>query len=339
MKINGIQFLLLVVTCASLLIQPALADHPSVGLTTGNAAPIITSSANTLKKNQWTISLQAELDDNNAISDARLIRNAEEREEQDVHSISTVEQYTLNLARGITDKLTLALQIPYVSRNNILEAEIEEGETEAEVIDLGTAEGFGDVRLFGAYQFFDDTAKNQSASVLFGIKIPTGQTNEEAPEEKLDAELQPGSGSWDPLFGLAYSKKWTALSLDSNINYQLVTEGTQDTDLGDFVGVNLALSHRLGSLNKSDHSLHDHSHLNWDLILEANSEWRDREDVDGETNVDSGGLLVFLSPGVRVTTNNGFSAAISAGIPVITDLNGLQSTPQFRVLANASIAF
>ena len=85
MKINGIQFLLLVVTCASLLIQPALADHPSVGLTTGNAAPIITSSANTLKKNQWTISLQAELDDNNAISDARLIRNAEEREEQDVH--------------------------------------------------------------------------------------------------------------------------------------------------------------------------------------------------------------------------------------------------------------
>lgn len=331
--------LIFLLFCLALLSSKTFADHPSVGLTTGKSAPILTSSANTLKKGQWTATLFTELDDNNAISDARLIRNAEEREEQDVHSISTVEQYSLNFAKGITDKFTLALQIPYITRNNILEAEIEEGETEAEVIDLGKSEGFGDARLFGSYQLLNDQEKRQSVAVLFGIKIPTGQTNEEAPEEKLDAELQPGSGSWDPLLGLAYSKSWAGLSFDSNINYQLVTEGTQDTDLGDFAGINLALSHRLGSLSEDDHSLHDHSHLNWDLILEANSEWRDREDVDGETNVDSGGLLVFLSPGVRVSTNNGFSAAISAGIPVVTDLNGLQSTPQFRVIGNASFAF
>ena len=316
------------------IISPTYADHPSVGLTTGAASPITTTSADTLEKGKWSLGFQVEYNDNNAISSSRLIANAEADEDSDVHSISTLTQYSLNIATGITDNFTLAAQIPYVKRTNIIEAHHDHGDTEIE--ELGDSEGIGDVRLFGQYRFMKNQSDRTSAAVLFGVKVPTGQTNEESPEEKLEAELQPGSGSWDPFIGLAFSKRWEKLSFDSNATYQLTNEGTQDTDLGDFVGLNAAVSYRVTT--EHQHNYADHIDFNWDLVLELNSEWREKEDNDGETNQDSGGLLSFLSPGVRVSTN-GFSATLSIGIPIIEDLNGLQSDPQYRVIANASLAF
>jgi len=314
----------------------ALADHPSVGLTTGSATPITTTGAGTLEKSQWSVGFQYEYIDNNSISDRRLIANAETDEHSDVHSISTVRQYSLNVATGITDNFTLAAQFPYIERTNIKEAHHDEVDGETEVEKLGNSEGIGDARLFGQYRFMQDGANQQSTAVILGIKIPTGNTNEKSSEEKYEAELQPGSGSWDPFVVLVNSKQFKNISFDTNATYQLVTEGTQDTDLGDFVGINAALSYRMNS----GHDHHDeHTHIQWDLILELNGEWREKEDIDGETNDDSGGLIVFASPGVRVSSNNGISAALALGVPVIKDLNGLQSKPQYRLIANASFAF
>ncbi len=325
--------------CISILLissKLVLADHPSVGLTTGSATPVTTTGAATLDKGQWSFSFQYEYVDNNSISDNRLIANAEANEDSDVHSISTVRQYSLNIATGITDNFTLAAQLPYIERTNIVEAHHDEDDGETEIEKLGDAEGIGDARLFGLYRFMKNEAKKHSTAAIFGIKIPTGNTNEKSPEEKYEAELQPGSGSWDPFVGIAYSKQLKNISFDTNATYQLVTEGTQDTDLGDFVGINAALSYR----RESNHGHHnEHMHLQWDLILELNGEWREKEDIDGKTNDDSGGLIVFASPGVRVSSNKGMSAALAIGVPVIEDLHGLQSKPQYRLIANASFAF
>ena len=44
-------------------------------------------------------------------------------------------------------------------------------------------------------------------AVLFGIKTPTGATNERDVSGVLfEAEFQPGSGSWDPMFGFAFTQ-------------------------------------------------------------------------------------------------------------------------------------
>ena len=314
---------------------PVIADHPSVGLSSGKATPITTTSAETLAKGQWSFGFNFEYNDNDTISDERLIANAEADEDSDVHSIGTLKQYSLYFATGLSDNLTLAGQLPYVKRSNIVEAHHDHGDTEIE--ELGSSEGIGDARIFGQYRFYSNDITRNSMAAIFGIKLPTGETNEESPEEKLEAELQPGSGSWDPFFGLAFSKQWDKWAFDTNATFQLVTEGTQDTDLGDFFGANAAISYRINTRHEHQNH-HDHLDMQWDLILELNSEWREKEDNDGETNDDSGGLLVFLSPGVRVSAN-GFSAALSIGIPIVEDLNGLQSEPEARVIAIASIAF
>ena len=47
------------------------------------------------------------------------------------------------------------------------------------------------------------------------------------------------------LFGLAYTKRFGQWSFDANVLYMLVTNGVQDTDLGDRFLYNAAISYRL----------------------------------------------------------------------------------------------
>ena len=78
------------------------------------------------------------------------------------------------------------------------------------------------------------------------MKAPTGATNRHTDTGELfDAEFQPGSGSWDGLFGLAATKRIGPWSFDANVLYVLATEGTQNTDLGDRFLYNAGVSYRL----------------------------------------------------------------------------------------------
>ena len=82
--------------------------------------------------------------------------------------------------------------------------------------------------------------------LLTGIKTPTGETGERDEQDELfEAEFQPGSGSWDPMLGLALSQAQGRWSVDGNVLYTMATEGTQHTDLGDRFHYNGAVTFRL----------------------------------------------------------------------------------------------
>jgi hypothetical protein len=193
----------------------------------------------------------------------------------------------------------------------------------------------GDTQVFGQYQFYGDTQSQTFISALFGIKLPTGDTDEKSREgERLEVELQPGTGSTDPFFGLAVTKDIGFWTLDTNILYTFATEGSQDTDLGDVFNYNAALSAPLHTLfdGSHDHASHSHDDNLIDkvsLVLEMNGEWRDRIEIDSETERNSGGNVVYLSPGVSLNTH-GWVASALAGWPIIDDLHGEQSDPEFR---------
>jgi hypothetical protein len=58
------------------------------------------------------------------------------------------------------------------------------------------------------------------------------------------AEFQPGSGSWDGLFGLAVSQRLTsAVSFHANVLAIANGTGAQNTNLGNHFLYNAALSH------------------------------------------------------------------------------------------------
>jgi len=343
--------------CLSLLSGYAWSDHPSLGLGSGMAGPINTLPAETLPQGQWVAGFRTEYLELDDVSDSKLARLGDEGKA--AHSTDYLLSPSLSVAWGVTENFMLAAQLPYVKRKGIRETahhhgdeeahEEEEHEEEAHeeghggedegVESLGNSEGIGDATLYGQYRFFNNEQNGLQAAVLVGIKTPTGDTHEKTRDgERFEAEHQPGSGSWDPLLGLSVSRPWEQLSLGASLLYSHATEGSQDTDLGDGLFYSVSLAHRLGT--GGSHAHHNHGpHGEWDVVLELNGEWRDKVDIDGADDNNTGGHVLFVAPGIRYGATGGWAAALSLGVPVINNLNGTQSEPDWRVIGNVGYAF
>ena len=318
--------------------QMTQADHASASFETGAAGAIMTTPGATLPIGKFVVGMSVqsiELDD---ISDEVL--EAAGTADEDVHSVDSLFSASANLAYGLTDDLTIGLTMPYVDRSNVREAHNDMGVGEAEL--AGDSNGVGDLTLFGQYRFHQ--SEKQDAAILVGIKTPTGETGVREIEGGLfEAEQQPGSGSWDPFLGLAYNHNWGDIGFSGNVLYTFVTEGTQDTDLGDIFNYNLALSYRT-TIPEGGHDHHDHAHkakvIDYiDMVVELNGDSRQRVNIGGESEEHSGGHSLYLSPGVRVGLGHSVSLFTSVGIPIVNDLNGIQSEPDYRVIGGMSITF
>jgi hypothetical protein len=75
-----------------------------------------------------------------------------------------------------------------------------------------------------------------------------------------------------------------------------------------------------------------------DLSLGLNGEWFGKVDTAGEINENTGGNVLFLTPGVKITIDH-WAGYINAGIPVARDLNGIQSDPDWRLTTGVSVQF
>jgi hypothetical protein len=321
--------------CAS---QPILADHASPSFETGAAGAIMTTPGATLSQGESVFGSSIQYLDLEEIPDVRLEELG--AADEDVHSVNSLLQFNVSLAYGITDDLTIGANLPYVERHDIREAHHDMGMGEVEL--AGDAKGLGDLTLFTQYRFLRNDA--QDIALLAGVKMPTGSTDERELEGGLfEIEQQPGSGSWDPFIGLAANHNIGRLGFSVNVLYTLVTEGDQQTDLGDLFNYNLAASYRAYS-PEGGHAHDPHQHA-LDLIdyvdfsLELNGSERERLTISGVEEENSGGHILLLSPGVRVGLGHRWSFYTSVGIPLVNDLNGVQSETELRVIGGFSLVF
>ncbi|MBL4739451.1 MAG: hypothetical protein JKY12_00560 [Sneathiella sp.] len=219
------------ITLSSLSISTsALADHPSVAFGLEFAGPINTISGTTAPKGVIAYGLRTEII-NNDRSTTKELENFGSNGLEEVHGVDELRSTSLSIAYGLTDDLTLSARLPYIERKNIRESE-EHMPDEGEAHTHGDSSGFGDVSFLGHYRFFKND--NVDASVLFGIKAPTGETHEKDNDGiRFEAEFQPGTGSWDYLLGAAISKTDGPMGYHVSILYNKTTEGTQHTEIGD----------------------------------------------------------------------------------------------------------
>lgn len=68
------------------------------------------------------------------------------------------------------------------------------------------------------------------------------------------------------------------------------------------------------------------------LVLEMNGEHTRRSSLSGNLLPNSGGNVVFLSPGIELLPNNRFVLEFSAPVAVVRDLNGAQPQPSVSLL-------
>jgi hypothetical protein len=110
-----------------------------------------------------------------------------------------------------------------------------------------------------------------------------------------------------------------------------------------------AYAHDVPARRKERHShgAHEHEHgpqaapkpfFTLDLVLELNGEWHDKQVTAGVADPNSGGNTIFVSPGIRASMGN-VSGFASVGVPVVNEVNGLQSKPDYRVVAGIAAGF
>ncbi len=300
---------------------PVLASHTAAtALGTGSAGSIVTDSAVPLEPGQWTIGARYDFQEMDQLSEEELIALREADPDADLHTVESVTTISLTGAWGLNENLTLGFTLPYLNRQDVREPHAEDGEVEIE--SLGDSKGIGDLTVYGLWRFFADPGADANASVLFGIKTPTGKDDEYSPEgERLEQEFQPGSGSWDPFVGLAYSRGFGRWGLDASTTYLFATEGSQDTDLGDLVTYNLGLSY----------ALNQDAAVRWGLVLELNGLWRDKLEENGETERNSGGHWLNLAPGLTASGKH-WTGFANVGFPIVNEPNGDQDEQDWRFL-------
>lgn len=302
--------------------QSAFAHHPGAEAGLGTTGPIRAISASTLPKGKWAFSFQFEYFDLDPFSNRELLSFAGAGE--DVHSTAAISHAFLVGSYGITDDITLSLKFPYIYLDDIKEAHADEPD---EVHVHGDSEGIGDFSLLGQYRFFN--SNSWEASFILGLEFPTGQTDEhDIEDERFSTEFQPGSGSWDPFGGIAVQKKFGKVGLYGSLLYSIATEGAQDTNLGDMLSYNAAVSYTPLA-----------GDLLWDLILELNGEFKQKQDIDGIDDPNSGGNVLLLSPGTRLSWNRRWTLFCSLGVPIVQDWNGIQNDLNYRVLTGVGAAF
>ncbi len=309
------------------------------------------------------------------VSDERLTELSAQG--QNAHGLRDLAVASLSLAHGLTRDLTVAVRIPYVANHGINETS--EDPAEPGVIVRGGVYGFGDISATATYRVLRDARTGLEASLILGFRAPTGRTDAvDRNGERFETEHQPGSGSWDGIFGAALSQEVGRLTFSGSATYTLAGTGAQDTRLGDRIAYGAAVTYRLWQqFGGHDHAMHlgarpdgimhhggpkpgggqaahepapagdghvGHAHATstsgtaLDVSLGFNGMWWDRQTIAGVKDDNTGGHILYISPGLRLTVDN-WAAFVTVGVPVARELNGIQSEPTLSLSTGVAVRF
>lgn len=309
----------------------AWACNGSHVLGAGSSGAVYTMSANTMQKGSFYIGVNAERISNKLLSDKTII-DAMKRGVTHIHGIEAINSYSLASSYGITDTLTLNMQLPYTSRINVRAGEENGGIYEVHL--HGDSKGLGDISAILQYKAYDE--EGVKIALLAGVKAPTGQSDVRDGDEVLEADLQPGTGSWDIFAGAALTKDFENFSLHSNLLYKYNTIGVDASQLGDILTYNMALSYKLIEHIHEDvfvlRGLEEEEDFGYSVgvFLELNGESAQKDRFSGVVAENTGHNIVFATAGVQASTEDGYSLSFTVSTPIYQNFNGVQNDISYK---------
>lgn len=236
---------------------------------------------------------------------------------------SVVEQRTTaTVSYTPADRLTLVVRVPYTSRRLTNEpASVAARALHGEQDHGGstTGQGLSDPEIYGlvrlwAAPFEPGLGRRAWIGLQLGVKTPWGENDLSENGERLDEHVQPGTGSTDWTAGLAAVYAFDASSsLFGSMQHRRTGSNDHGYRYGASTLANLGVERKLGA------------HL--DAVLELNGRHtvRDRMNAGGDTDPNTGGRLLYLSPKLVVDLSYALAARFSAQVPVAKRLNGDQT--------------
>lgn len=292
--------------------------HCGAGSFGSGEAFVHTLPAESMQAGEWAMSLRSEWQEFDSFSDAKLL--AEAGQGVFTHSIDRSLVQRVAASHALTDDWTIGADLPFVYNQGLREGVDNGGGPEVE--SNGDQSGLGDTSLFAQWRFLGLPDARFNSSLYFGTKLPTGRTDEQSSTgERLEPDHQPGSGSVDVFAGLAASKSFGATTLGASVLYSLAGDGSQDSNLGDVLRVSAGWGWSAQApLNEPV----------WRWMVELQGQWHEQMELGGVRDPNSGGMQLFVSPGVRVSWSSHLNWFFSFGLPLVQDLDGVQAETSFR---------
>ena len=181
---------------------------------------------------------------------------------------------------------------------------------------LGENRGRGDSRFFVKY---DGLIKRNEPGGLtrlaaeFGVQAPTGSDGY-------------STGAATYLADLVFLKASKQRHIVADVQYEAATRNGDGVSAGNRALFDVALSYLFlpGKTRRAFHGVFG--------VVEANGELRGRASDPAGAFGDSGGALLYLSPGLQWFVRRNLILEASAPIPVAYDLNGRQPAPGVGVV-------
>lgn len=238
----------------------------------------------------------------------------------------------------VNERLQILAYVPYLKNDMDMRTKNAMGMTMD--MRMETVSGLGDAALLGLYTAYTDAPirATERLTLGLGVKTPTGSTSERTASGGLvHAMMQPGSGSWDPLFMVNYMRAYYPLVLQGTLLYQLSTKGINDYEYGDKFSYDLRANYQVASYVNLGVELNGiHAAKDKDHGGKYSKPATSMLDNTDNTGLDS----VFVSPVVQVKIpDSGGSAELKYQLPVYQDVEGYQQVVDWRVLATVSWAF
>jgi hypothetical protein len=213
------------------------------------------------------------------------------------------------LGYGVTHKLALFGVLPYVDKELDL--------TEAGSRVNRTASGLGDASFLARYTLVqhDKPGRTFRIAPFAGVKVPTGDDDNRDMFGRLPPSVQSGSGAWDVFGGIVATYQTFAFQADGQISYRIKSEAN-GVDLGDELRLDGSLQYRLWPRQLGDGVP---SFLYG--VFESNLVYRDRTEVNGSDDANSGGTTLHLSPGLQYVTKRWIVEGV-VQLPVVQNLHG-----------------
>lgn len=208
------------------------------------------------------------------------------------------------------------LQVPYIDRNH---STLGAGDSENT---YSHTRSLGDIKFSARYQGF---SPDGDIGIQLGLKLPTGKHDynfSSGPQAgmPLDRSLQPGSGSTDLILGVYHygtlNRNWDWFAQGI---FQTAIKTLDDYRPGNALNLNTGVRY-----------------IAFDNIvpqLQINAQTRQRDTGVSADPANTGGNLVYLSPGITVTLNKSTKIYSFIQVPVYQYVEGLQLAPRW----NASV--
>ncbi len=307
----------------------------------------------TVPAGKWVFALSYEYE---------ILEDAYTGEEPSYNATNTFTEnnaHAIDITYGLSENITFNALIPYkyVYNTREIDSSLVSGTEGVIFTDRRGSQGLGDIivmsylRLnFGDLMKFEDeewatgddgyddyigkgakmyAGRRQGAAfaLALGLRLPTGNTDvTDKNGQRLADDLQLGSGTMDPIFGLLYHQRYYRFGWGLSGLYRISSqENIHHYQYGNEAVAAAYVSYRVNR------------NLEW--VNQLNGNWLGRDMLNGVDATNQGGSVMFYTPSLIYVGANNVTVQASAEVPVYRDFNEQQLSSDYIINLRTALMF